>query len=499
MKKLLYIVFLSIAVGVAGCKKDYFNLDENPNLPSVSTPGLLLTGALKGTAQIINTNFSTYGVWVSHYTPSGNYVPNASLFTYNFTNADYQVWAPLYLNAGNYDVIEKNSTGDPKLANFKAIASIMKAYDFQALVDIYNNVPYSQAFKGIDNISPAYDKGEMIYDDLVKKLDSAIVTIKTADVTAQKPGTSDIMFQGNMTKWIKFANTLKLRLLLRQWNLTAKRPALIAAGAATEAEGYIDESASGEVNPGYANSDSKNGQQSPYWANFGFDQSNNATSNHEYFRANTYTIDKLNSYKDPRVRRLYDSLPDGTVKGNFFGDPNARSNATTSAIGPGLLKSATQNAVILSASESLFLQAEAKVVGVLSGGVAGAKDVYERGITASFVVLGVPDAVNAAKSYYQSDEPKANVNFTASAGKEVEAIITQKWIALTGYNSLEAYNEQRRTGFPSDLPLSKAAGVLGSTLPSRIFYPSSEYQQNAANVAKEGTIDRFTSKIFWAK
>ena len=111
---------------------------------------LLLSGSLKVTADIVNVNFSTYGVWMGYWAPSGNYVPNASLFTYNFTNVDYQVWTPLYSNVSNYNALETRAAANPALVNYQAIAAIMKAYDFQALVDVYNNVPYTEAFKGIE-------------------------------------------------------------------------------------------------------------------------------------------------------------------------------------------------------------------------------------------------------------------------------------------------------------------------------------------------------------
>ncbi|MBC7746350.1 MAG: SusD/RagB family nutrient-binding outer membrane lipoprotein [Flavobacterium sp.] len=496
MKKIISIILLSLTVGISACQKDYFNLETNPNSPSVATPGFLLSGSLKVTGDIVNTNFATFGVWMQYWTPSGNYVPNANLFTYNYTDVDYQVWTQLYSNASNYDALEKRAAADPALANFQAIASIMKAYDFQALVDVYNNVPYTEAFKGIENISPAYDKGEFIYDDLLVKLDQAIALIKSSG-TAQNPGNSDIMYGGVMTNWVKFANTLKLRIVIRQSNLVAKKGALTANLQATAADGYIDGTSGAEINPGYSNSDALGGQQSPFWRIYGFDQNNNVTGNNDYYRASSYAIGKLNSYNDPRVSRFYETLVTGasagTIRGNVFGDPNARSNATTSGIGPGLLKDASQNAVIFSAAEALFLQAEGAETGLVSG---SAQAYYEAGITASFTSTGVPTPDAAAMAYY--GQAIDNVGYVASTNK-IQAIITQKWAALNGYGHLESYNEYRRTGFPADVPRSIAAGTLGTTIPSRIFYPSTEYQQNAANVANEGTIDRFTSKIFWAK
>jgi hypothetical protein len=490
MKKRFSIILFALALCVASCKKDFLSLENNPNTPSVSSPSLVLTGAEKVTADIVNINYSTYGVWMGYWSPSGNYVPNAALVQYNYTTDDYQVWTPLYSNLSNYNYIETVSATSAAQNNFQAIAKIMKAFNFQSLVDNYNNAPYTQAFQGLGNNAPTYDKGEDIYNDLIKQLDAAIALIKATPATAANPGTADIIFKGNMTSWVKFANTIKLRLILRQWNLTTKQAALKSAMSTTVAEGFIDESTPALANPGYTNSDANGGQQSPFWRSYGYTQNGNTTSNYAYYRANSYAVGVLSSFNDARLTAFYAPIPNGTIVGNAFGDANSRPNASISAIGPGLLKSASMDANIFSSAQSLFLQSEAAMYGLITG---DAKNFYQRGITASYLASGLTAA--QAVTYYE--QPIVNVNWNASTDK-LQAIITQKWIALNGYNNLEAYNEYRRTGYPN-VPRSVASGANGTTLPSRIFYPTSEYQQNAASVAAQGTIDRFTSKIFWAK
>lgn len=496
MKKILSLIILACSIGLSSCQDDFLSLETNPNVPSVYTPEFLLSGAEKVTADITNISFPTFGVWMGYTSPSGNYVPNTQLVTYNFSTDDYQVFTPIYQNLSNYNFLETSSAEDASLANYQAIAKIMKAYDFQMLVDVYNNVPYFEAFKGSANITPVYDKGEAIYDDLLKQLDAAIGIINS-NPNATNPGTADIMFKGDMVKWKKFANTLKLRIVIRQSNLTAKQAALKTALSTTAGEGYIDATFQAATNPGYTNSDANGGQQSPFWRSFGFDQNGNASANNAYYRANSYGVNKLKALNDPRLTRYYAIIPTGTYKdqyrGNDFGDLNSLQNANTSAIGPGLLKAANMDAVILSSAEALFLQAEAVQRGIITS-TSTAQALYERGITASFVATGLT-AADAATYYAQNI---VNVGWAASTDK-IQAIVTQKWISLNGYNNLEAYNEYRRTGFPSDLPRSVAAGALGTTQPARILFPTSEYAQNANNVKAEGTIDRFTSKIFWAK
>jgi len=496
MKKYLLIITILFTVGITSCKKDFLSLEVNPNTPSVATPQFLLSGALKNAADIVNFDYSNYGVWAGFWTPSGNYVPSPQLQQYNFTTDNYQVFAPLYSNATNFYNLIAQSTGTAALANFQAIGMIMKAYDFEQLVDVYNDVPYFQAFQASKYFFPVYDSGQAIYNDLVVQLDAAIALTKASGAT--NPGTSDITFQGDMTKWRKFANTIKLRLAIRQSNLATNKAKDDLAS--TSAEGYMDGTFEADVNPGFANSDSNGGQESSFWHSYGFDQNGNPTGNNIYYRAGAYFVTMLNNFNDPRLQQFFTLVPappgspagsPAAVRGNIFGDAGALANTYTSAIGPGLLKSPTQNAVLMSSAEALFLQSEAAFRGWITGDPMA---LYQSGITASFTAVGLTAA--SAVTYYSQAIP--NVGYAASPNK-VQAIVTQKYISLTGYADLEAYNEIRRTGFPAGVPVSIDPKRVGNTNPSRVFYPTTEYQQNAANVAKEGTISQFTSKIFWAQ
>jgi len=511
MKKIFSIIALSALISITGCKKDFLSLEENPNTPSTATPQFQLSGALVVSANLYNANTTaagaislttgayaaTTGVWMGYWTPSGNYVPNSALNTNNFTNTAYQIWTQFYLNLSNYSDLEKKGAADPTLVYFSSISKIMKAFEFQTLVDTYNNVPYSQAFKAPDVLFPAYDNGDVIYDDLIKQLDAAIAAIKSAPGSALNPGTSDVMFKGVMTNWVKFANTIKLRLAIRQWNkLPAKQAALKTAIAATAADGFIDQTFQAAINPGYANDDANSGKQNPFYVSYGFNATGAVSLPGDYYKANAYAINKLRSTNDPRLSRLYapaTAPTDPTIPffGNIYGSTAPSNNPKTSSIGPGLLKGATQDAVMMGSAESLFLQSEASLYGLLTG---NAQTLYENGITASFTTLAVPNAATAAATYYA--QPVANVSWTASTDK-LAAIINQKWTALCGYGNIEAYNEYRRTGFPADIPVSTQA--TQPVVPTRIFYPATELANNGDNLKAQGTINQFTSKIFWAK
>jgi hypothetical protein len=528
MKKYISMIVVFLAASISGCKKDYLSQEVNPNNPSVTTPQLTLAAALVGAATIVATDYTEYGVWGGYWTTSGNYVPNSNINQYQFTNQSFDSqtggpWIDLYSNLTNFNTLQTLSSASKANANFQAIAMIMKAYDFEQLVDSYNDVPYSQAFQPSTILFPQYDKAQVIYDDLGKQLQAAIALIK-ANPTATNPGSADVAFGGNMTGWTKFANSILLRLAVHV-STNFPSDALIAAAKANATDGYLDGTIQAAVNPGYNKGLASSGasQQNPFWDFFGLDINNNAPFNAVYWRANDFSVKFMQNNNDPRVSQIYAPMtgtaPAVVIHGNVFGDtsPANQPNPGTSGIGPGLLQSPSQDAVLFSGAESLFLQAEAALKGIIT---ANPQTLYEAGITASFVELGaggtyVPSAVaftpqtpqfiytrasaatSAALAVTYYSQANANVSYTASPDK-LQAIIIQKWVALNGYFNLEGYNEYRRTGFPV-LPSSIDPAAIKSTLPSRIYYPISEQTSNATSLAKEGTIDPWTSKIFWAK
>jgi len=514
MKKYISIMFLTLAIAGSSCKKDYLDLTVNPNVPSTSSPNLLLSGSLKNSAGFVNSgSYVMYAAWVGHLSQSTGFQPFVALEQYQFTTSSYDAWTAPYLNIANYTALQA-STPEPY---YQAIAKIMKAYMYQGLVDNYNNIPYTTAIQGTGNLNPTYDSGSAVYDDLLKQLDDAMTLISGATPAALNPAGSDIMFGGNMTKWAKFANTLKLRIALRQSN-TTKTAALKAAVAATSAVGYIDASFDARVQPGYINSDASGGQQSPLWLYYGLAQGGGAQPGNAQYQANSFLADYLGSHADPRLGRIFSYSPTthvstttgllpgasiniqpGTtdaVVSTTFGDSQPPTGTidgktggiTPSKVGPGILKSATMPAIVMSSAEALFLQAEAANTGYITG---DAQALYNAGVLASFTDLGavLPAAYLAAGGTYA---------WPATATAQETAIITQKWIALAISGSFEAFNEERRTGIPN-VPTSIYPGANAPNQVARIFYPFVEYATNSANVGAQGTIDKFTSKIFWAK
>ncbi|MGZ3759097.1 MAG: SusD/RagB family nutrient-binding outer membrane lipoprotein [Mucilaginibacter sp.] len=500
MMKKRYIILTTVffALVITSCKKGFLSQEVNPNSPSVASPGALLSGAEVATAYRLNGGagnqyYQYLSVWMGYATPSGNYVPSPTLEQYSFTNTNFQVFNAIYNNLTNYNAIITQAPN----TNYSAIAQIMSALCYQELVDNYNDVPYTQALNSSKYLFPAYDSGQSIYNALETNLDAAIATIN-ASGSGANPGGSDIIFGGNMTNWKKFANTLKLRIAIRQSNITANTAALKTEIAKTASEGYLDNTVFATANPGYSNSDLNGGQQSPFYLYFGYSAASGEQGGHAYYRCSLFYVNFLTPLNDPRLSQAFAPVGSNVVGLPLGGNNGALTNAYTSPYGPGLSIGPTMNATILSGSEACFLLAEGVLSGYITTGTA--QDYYQRGITASFVAMGLTAAQAAA---YYNQAGVANVNWTASSANYELAIITQKYIANVGFAPFETYNEWRRTGYPN---LSGARSIKSGALtaagvpaPSRIYYPSTEFSTNLASVSAEPAVNPFTSKIFWAK
>lgn len=496
MKKLSVLIGIIIAgISMSGCGKTYLDINTpNPNSATGATPELVITNAMT-----VSANFQVVGPgpidflhgWMGYWAPSGSYAPNntdvASYYqTNNFANG---LWTTYYRNLEDYYFVE---TSAKKLSKpyYVAMAKTMKSLLFGQLVDMFNNVPYKDAFQGTIVIQPTYDDGQKIYEDLSNQLDSAANIMLTPAAVASA-GT-DIMFNGDNASWIQFANTLRLRLLMRQTQM-AGRDVYIKAEIAkiiANGGGFLTKDAA--VNPGYANNA---GQQNPLWGFFRT-LTNLPTSggSADYWRAAAYSISTLKAYNDPRLGKIYDTIGSGTYVGNILGSQSNIPGEGTSSLGRGLLKAVSQNAIMLSAAESYFLQAEAIVRGYLPG---NAQTAYEAGVTASFDYLGA----TGASTYLKQNNTNTNWTKVSGTAAQIALIIRQKWIAENGVLPMEAYADYRRLQLPADIPISISPYRNPPTaqVPVRFLYPTSEYNTNAANVNAQGTIDIYSSKVFWNK
>jgi hypothetical protein len=386
----------------------------------------------------------------------------------------------------------------------EGIGRTLKAFIMQGLVDVYNNVPYTNAFKGAVNKAPSYDDGKAVYEAIYDNLTAAVA--KFNDPSAVFPTkTQDVMFKGDKAKWIKFANTIRLRILLRQSGradraayITSKLPDFGGSLAS-----FLGAGESASLNPGYANSAN---QQSPFWANFGYTPAGAKSGNNDFYKASNYAVNFYAGQTDLRIFYFMKptnpaagsaSLFGWNFRGNEMGTQGVGSlsysdNCDNADIGGSIYRYPTQDQPILSDFESLFLQAEAVQRGWFPG---TASALFNSAVLQSFIYgFDKVDGAGNGAGNLTFLVPGPN-NDWASAIDKIKLIITQKWAALNGVNFLEPWAEYRRTGFPV-VPLSTSAS-RGPNIPYRYKYPQNEYDNNGANVGAQGTIDQFTSKIWW--
>lgn len=488
--KFLLLVIFAITVSCS----DYLDVNKSPNSPSAEdvTPDLILAGAMSDTYRtqarrmnrLGNVMMNNWGANVNSFT--GGF---SEEFTLAIDNNFYNdLFTGLYRGTYNFQAIIDYDSAD--YDNHKAISKIMKSFYLQYVVDLYGDVPYFEAHQGIKNLTPAYDDDRAVYEELYNQVDEAIELIANAGLNTIPVGSEDVIFNGSMSSWVAFGNSLKLRLLLRQrtdatMNGDTESAAFIASKLPElQTAAFLNNNAT--INPGY--SSESTAQQNPFYNYIGFSNNETTATGYNFYRASQYAVTFLINSADDRVNFLYDEADDGSggVVGHEQGADSDNSPAGLSPIGPGLLIDSAQDGYIMTAAESLLMQSEAQLFGLIPGDPQAS---FEAAIDASFQLLG------ANRSGYTPSQP--GVGWVGTDSDKFEAIMRQKWIATNGINAIESYIEFTRTGFPDDIPLALTA--QSSTRPKRLMYPSDEYISNSANVPDQTSADVFATGPFWAQ
>ncbi|WP_138989624.1 SusD/RagB family nutrient-binding outer membrane lipoprotein [Larkinella sp. C7] len=401
---------------------------------------------------------------------------------------------------------------DPTSSQY-ALASIWWVFAFHRLTDYYGPVPYFDA--GIPANSVKYDPQDKIYDDFFKRLAAATTVLKGK--TAEKPyGSYDIIYAGDVNKWIKFANTLRLRLAMRISKVDPAR-------AKTEAEAAI---AGGLLTDVADNALMTKNQ-------VGSDYNGLATiSGWGEFRMSASMESILKGYDDPRIgiyfqpafnTKTYEGVRNGLGSVELT-DP-LNNNDNNSNIGERWVKNtgagsawAQQYATkqdIMHTAEAYFLVAEAALNGWNVGGTT-AQQAYEKGIRASMDGWGISSAltdayiVSTKTPVAPQDQQKSPalstipVKWGATEAIQREQIGTQKWLALYP-DGIEAWAEVRRTRFPKLYPVVNSVNtdVPTTAYPRRIPFLLLEETSNTAAVkaavALLGGPDNAATPLWWDK
>lgn len=512
------------------CKKGWLDVNYNPLelTDSSATPDLVLPSIMMEWpgASITGLSWESFmgalPYWMGYWCDP-NDVPGSEQQTY--------LYARTVSTPGpnkNVALLENKATRTGQ-DFYTGIAKIIKAIMWSKEVSVLNNVPYFEAFTDIRQ--PKYDDGQAIYEDLIKQLDTAIVLIKNAESDKNpKISIADIMFHGEKDKWIRFANTVKLRLLMHQANLSSRTSYIEQEIAVINAEGsgFLQSGEDASVNPGFD-------QQRPNEFFYFYYRYHPWSYKWPEASANIIAMNFLKENNDPRLSFFYSpaelTFPAGepepfpqpgpdNFRGNMFGLPineavypyqsagyvsqvgGIPDNGPVTPFSTGILKGYDMDIWIFTSIESLFLQAEAVYRNLLPG---NPEEAYKDAVKESFRWLNVggnstvPDLSDQAFEDWYNQEVAANnpnVSWQAAPDK-YKLLMFQKYLAFNGIEPLQAWVDYRRNGAYPEIPLSASPGRIGNVMPLRFTYSSNEYMNNAENTTAQGTIDVFTSKIWW--
>jgi hypothetical protein len=521
------VFLLGLVVLFTSCDLD---INENPNsaTEAVVTPDLTLPAVIAATLynQTYYHGYQANAFLVGYQVPGGGLSGFGDVYTYNFTAAfNKDGWNRVFADLRDYQTIIRKSEENPRYAAYGAIAHIFKAFNYQLLVDNYGDVPYTEGVHGKTILSPKYDKDSEAYKLIVQELDEAIAILKANKDDATLVGlnaSTDPVFAGNFTKWIQFANNLKLRLLIRAQG--SEIDTFVQQAFSTfSAEGFLLEDAL--VNPGY----NASAQENPFWAVYHSSVDGTITQSARFYLPSKYVLTFYNGKKltdEIRRRFVYANVNIDSLSWQLGDEATDRPNSpnyiwhTGTGIGKnasdanGILKSRAAGAPIFLASEIHFLLAEAALTGhALNGDV---KSNFEKGIEASFsylskagTSLGLPEGFNPeqrTKEYIETNASSylANIDLAATTAQKLEAIITQKYISFNILNSNEAWAEFRRTGYPTISGTApettflsvRSQSTRADKLPVRFIYPQEESDLNKNTPAIK---DAYSNSIFWDK
>ncbi len=494
-----YAMLTVAALAATSCSPNKFlDVNASPNSPSVVPPTVQLPTITIGTGFVVgNTLGRDADLFIQHYAGIGNQPATEDRYVIN-GNYDNEWQGDLYTNNlnGAQTLIASTQAASPAYAG---IAKLIKAYNFALTTDLWGDVPYSQALQGLANIHPAFDKQQDIYEgatgvqslfDLVREgmadLDKvSLLTPSAAD---------DVVYAGNIAKWKKVGNML----LLKFANTVSRKDPALATKVINE---VLLKGANGSAAIN-ANADdfavpfgTSVGNTNPFY-------SYNVTNRPDDQMASTRFLDSLAAYNDPRLPKYFTTTPGNptsthnTPFGLFTGYENGNNITLPSrTTNPATTRRSVYSTYVLGASgqapvrlltnfQRAFILAES-AISLKTPGDANA--LYQEGIRASMLETGL---VAAEIDAYFAANP-AIVTLRGNDAHKINQIIRQKWMAWVG-NGYEAFNDYRRTGYPSLRPALNV--TVTPNIPQRLLYPPSEVSANGANVPAA----LITDKVWWA-
>ncbi|MCF6358331.1 MAG: SusD/RagB family nutrient-binding outer membrane lipoprotein [Draconibacterium sp.] len=516
MKKIrIYLLLALFFTGVTGCT-EWLDVNQNPNDLTTSTKDLVLAGATKQFAERQHTgsSFTLTGAWIGYFAHSGGWSGWNNVKSYNMTSSDYNnIFNQPYLNElKSLKFVKEQGVIDGNPA-YVAVAKIMESALYQRLVDTYGDIPYFEAVQGFEqNTQPVYDDAQTIYNDLVIQLDSAILLLKAAEeATLAIESRFDVINGGDLVAWKQYANTLKLRVLLRQSEIGD-----LSGKMTFDEAGFITESITG--NPGYIANQS--GKMTPIYG-YGKDYKGTLTSANQQYGLNIFLSTLYKASADPRLEICWEP---GVESGDYSwatqlgnnAPPESHWNHSAVRMGPGIYGESDGDAMVMSIMEADFLIAEALARGynLSSAGVsATAEEMFNKGIDDSFEYYGTRAGVEDIDAVLVTYRETLKGDAAWNSGNPVKSIMHQKYLAGVGVYHYETWADFRRTGYPDPLNpnevdnsmISYFTNIVRAQVPVRMLYVQKELDINSENV--KAAIDKtgvnydsdfiMDARIFW--
>lgn len=503
-KNLLLVIVASAFLWILdSCSQEWLDVNNNPNYPQEVEVDLIFPITTINVAYHYGGAYNVLGgFWAQHWAQSNGSSGYKDIDSYNMNKDRYgmvdynKTWRLMYANEmmSLQYIIERSKETDNM--RYLLMSTVMQAFCFEFMTDLYDAIPYSEALQGDppeSNFNPVYDEGESIYLDLIDRIDRVLEKVDRSQ--SIYTDNADIIFYGDLDQWIRFANTLKLRMFMR---MSYAKPLFAREGIEAM---YVS-------NTKFLSSDAK--------VNFLYG-SNELTNPMYYILVQSCCVGSnlrvsetlFRYYKqnlDPRLNVVCEDEPWGMSAS--YGMPQGGFNIPYNVFDSAAVFNLNDDdsVYLLSEVESYLLQAEAIIRG---WGTGNDKYYYDLAITTDFSRKGLAgEEVTLIGANGPYEYPASG-----TMEEKLEAIIMAKWAALAGSQDLEAFFESSRTGYPevSTIPswvnndfnplyvggklTYSLEGVTGGIFPRRMIYPSAEVENNE-NFPGQTSV---TDKIWWDK
>lgn len=518
MKKIInYFLGLSLVAATFTACTNYLDINRDPSYPSAASTPILFSSGTAWSGAILGSDVQlTTALWAQQYAQNNTSQQYTTIDQYNLSNSSTyftRYWQSIYAGALP-DLKRSISQAEAEGAwNYWLAAKVMTAFNYNMLVSLYEKIPFTESLMGDANLTPVYDESKVVDAGIIAILDQAIAKKADAAAVATSMGSKDMVFGGDISKWVKFAKTLKLKVLMRDFttnqtaiqNLLTENDLLTTDAKLTQ---FVD--AENKSNPLYEADRRKLNTTLNIRVSatlVAFLQANNDSRIASFCESATqYIKPGATAAKDSIKSVPYTPYYRGVDQG-CYGIGAFSSNVFPPTCHSRAVLAATDAVYFESAVDCYFMVAEAWA---RIGNTANAKAAYETAVKAAFKRWGVDgSAYIVAGGAYEFK--------SATTDDMLKCIMTQKWVSSTRTDSWNAFFDICRTGIPAmgtqsvtdvnrisqfnpnyvvgTLTPSLGSVLLAGQFPHRYLYPktSSDYNPNAPTVVPLAT------KMWWHK